>query len=119
MSSLALVLAPATLAVAACRAAYASLLSTKSQVSAAGRGLRTAAGRGGTTAGTAVGSTSALTKGQVHIVLGTPSGDHGAITVGPINNMAEGDSVSRVVELTNNTTVGAAGTTGLASVAGL
>lgn len=60
-----------------------------------------------------------LTTGQVHIVLGTPSGDHGAITVGPINNMAEGDSVSRVVELTNNTTVGAAGTTGLASVAGL
>ncbi len=60
-----------------------------------------------------------LTTGQVHIVLGTPAGDHGAITVGPINNMAEGDTVARVVELTNNTNVGAAGTTGLAAVNGL
>jgi hypothetical protein len=60
-----------------------------------------------------------ITSGQVHIVLGTPAGDHGAITVGPINKMAEGDSVARVVQLTNNTTVGAAGTTGLAAVNGL
>jgi predicted ribosomally synthesized peptide with SipW-like signal peptide len=60
-----------------------------------------------------------LTTGQVHIVLGTPAGDNGAITVGPINHMAEGDSVARVVQLTNNTTVGSAGTTGLAAVNGL
>lgn len=60
-----------------------------------------------------------VSSGQVHIVLGTPSGDHGSLTVGPINNLAEGDTVSRVVQLTNNTTVGAAGTTGLAAVNGL
>ncbi|MGA8682127.1 MAG: hypothetical protein WB592_16735 [Acidimicrobiales bacterium] len=62
---------------------------------------------------------SMSSKAQLHIVLGTPAGDHGAITVGPINNMAEGDTVARVVELTNNTNVGAAGTTGLAAVNGL
>jgi hypothetical protein len=60
-----------------------------------------------------------LTSGQVHIVLGTPAGDHGAITVGPINNMAEGDTVARVVQLTNNTSVGGPGTTGLAATNGL
>ena len=57
-----------------------------------------------------------ITTGQVHIVLGTPAGDHGAMTVGPITNMAEGDSIARVVELTNNTTIGAAGSTGLSAL---
>jgi hypothetical protein len=60
-----------------------------------------------------------IATGQVHIVLGTPSGDHGAVTVGPIHNLAENDTVARVVQLTNNVTVGAAGTTGLATVRGL
>jgi len=60
-----------------------------------------------------------IATGQVHIVLGTPAGDHGALTVGPIKNMAEGDTVARVVQLTNNTNVGAAGTTGLAAANGL
>jgi len=60
-----------------------------------------------------------IATGQVHIVLGTPAGDHGALTVGPIKNMAEGDTVARVVQLTNNTSVGAAGTTGLAAANGL
>jgi hypothetical protein len=60
-----------------------------------------------------------IATGQVHIVLGTPAGDHGAITVGPIHNLAENDTVARVVELTNNVTVGAAGTTGLATARGL
>jgi spore coat-associated protein N len=55
-----------------------------------------------------------INTGIVHIVLGTPAGDHGSVTTGPINPMAEGDTVTRVVQLTNNTTVGAAGTTGLA-----
>jgi predicted ribosomally synthesized peptide with SipW-like signal peptide len=57
-----------------------------------------------------------ITTGQVHITLGTPAGDHGAMTVGPITNMAEGDSIARVVQLTNNTTIGAAGTTGLSAL---
>ncbi len=57
-----------------------------------------------------------ITTGQVHIVLGTPAGDHGAMTVGPFTNMAEGDSIARVVELTNNTTIGASGTTGLSAL---
>ena len=61
----------------------------------------------------------AISTGQVHIVLATPTGDHGALTVGPINNLAEGDTVARVVQLTNNTSVGATGTTGLAAVNGL
>jgi len=56
-----------------------------------------------------------INTGIVHIVLGTPAGDHGSVTTGPINPMAEGDTVARVVQLTNNTTVGAAGTTGLAA----
>jgi len=60
-----------------------------------------------------------ITTGQVHVVLGTPAGDHGAITVGPIHNLAENDTVARVVQVTNNGTVGAAGTTGLAAVRGL
>ena len=60
-----------------------------------------------------------ISTGQVHIVLGTPAGDHGSLTVGPVTNLAEGDTVSRVVQLTNNTSVGAAGTTGLASTLGL
>jgi len=57
-----------------------------------------------------------ITTGQVHIVLGTPAGDKGAMTVGPFTNMAEGDSIARVVQLTNNTTVGAVGTTGLSAL---
>lgn len=65
------------------------------------------------------GGPTPVTSGQVHIVLGTPAGDHGSLTVGPINNMAQGDTVARVVQLTNNTNVGAAGTTGLAAVNGL
>ncbi len=60
-----------------------------------------------------------ITTGQVHIVLGTPAGDHGAVTVGPIHNLAENDTVTRVVQVTNNGTVGVAGTTGLAAVRGL
>jgi len=60
-----------------------------------------------------------ITTGQVHIVLGTPVGDHGAITVGPIHNLAENDTVSRVVQLVNNVTVSTPGTTGLAAVRGL
>ena len=63
--------------------------------------------------------TTPIVTGQVHIVLGTPAGDHGAVTVGPIHNMAENDTVARVVQLTNNVTVGRAGTTGLAAVRGL
>jgi len=60
-----------------------------------------------------------IATGQVHVVLATPTGDHGSLTVGPINNLAEGDTVSRVVQLTNATSVGATGTTGLAAVNGL
>lgn len=60
-----------------------------------------------------------ITSGQVHIVLGTPAGDHGSITTGNVNPMAEGDSVARVVQLTNSTSVGASGTTGLATTNGL
>ena len=63
--------------------------------------------------------TTPIVTGQVHIVLGTPAGDHGAVTVGPIHNMAENDTAARVVQLTNNVTVGRAGTTGLAAVRGL
>jgi len=68
---------------------------------------------------TASGGPQAIATGQVHVVLATPTGDHGSLTVGPINNLAEGDTVSRVVQLTNNTNVGATGTTGLAAVNGL
>ncbi|MGD0881311.1 MAG: hypothetical protein ABSB09_07075 [Acidimicrobiales bacterium] len=68
---------------------------------------------------TASGGPEPISTGQVAIVLATPTGDHGSLTVGPINNLAEGDTVSRVVQLTNNTTVGASGTTGLAAVDGL
>ena len=57
--------------------------------------------------------------GQVHIVLATPTGDKGAVTVGPFTPMAEGDTMARVVQLTNNTSIGATGTTGLAAVNGL
>ena len=60
-----------------------------------------------------------ISTGQVHLVLGTPAGDHGSLTVGPVTNLAEGDTVSRVVQLTNNTSVGAAGSTGLAATLGL
>jgi hypothetical protein len=60
-----------------------------------------------------------ISTGIVHIALSTPGSDHGSLTVGPINFMAEGDTVARVVQLANNTTVGAAGTTGLAAVGGL
>jgi hypothetical protein len=60
-----------------------------------------------------------ISTGQVHIVLGTPAGDHGTLTVGPITNLAAGDTVSRVVQLTNNTSVGPAGSTGLATTSGL
>jgi hypothetical protein len=68
---------------------------------------------------TAGGGPTPITTGIVHISLGTPAGDHGSLTTGPIVNMAEGDTVARVVQLTNNSTVGAAGTTGLAAVNGL
>ncbi|MGH3578958.1 MAG: hypothetical protein ACRDU0_15575, partial [Mycobacterium sp.] len=68
---------------------------------------------------TAAGGPEAIATGQVHVVLATPTGDHGSLTVGPINNLAEGDTVARVVQLTNNTSVGASGTTGLAAVNGL
>ena len=68
---------------------------------------------------TAAGGPEAISTGQVHVVLATPTGDHGGLTVGPINNLAEGDTVARVVQLTNNTSVGASGTTGLAAVNGL
>jgi predicted ribosomally synthesized peptide with SipW-like signal peptide len=68
---------------------------------------------------TQAGGPTPITTGIVHIVLGTPAGDHGTLTTGPIVKMAEGDSVARVVQLTNNTTVGALGTTGLAAVKGL
>jgi hypothetical protein len=68
---------------------------------------------------TASGGPEAIATGQVHIVLATPTGDHGGLTVGPINNLAEGDTVARVVQLTNNTSVGASGTTGLAATNGL
>lgn len=60
-----------------------------------------------------------ISTGQVHIVLGTPAGDHGSVAVGPIDNMAEGDSVARVVQLTNDTSIGPSGSTGLATVHGL
>ena len=68
---------------------------------------------------TAGGGPTPITTGIVHITLGTPAGDHGSLTTGPILNMAEGDTVARVVQLTNSTTVGAVGTTGLAAVNGL
>lgn len=68
---------------------------------------------------TATGGPQPISTGQVHMVLATPTGDHGSLTVGPINNLAEGDTVARVVQLTNDTSIGAAGTTGLAAVNGL
>ena len=68
---------------------------------------------------TASGGPQAIATGQVHVVLSTPTGDHGSLAVGPVNNMAEGDTVARVVQVTNNTNVGAVGTTGLAAVNGL
>jgi hypothetical protein len=68
---------------------------------------------------TAAAGPQAISTGQVHVVLATPTGDRGALTVGPINNLAEGDTVARVVQLTNNTNIGATGTTGLAAVNGL
>jgi hypothetical protein len=57
--------------------------------------------------------------GQVHVVLAPPTGDHGSLIVGPITDMAEGDTMARIVELTNDTSDGATGTTGLAAVNGL
>jgi spore coat-associated protein N len=57
-----------------------------------------------------------ITTGIVHIALSTPSGDHGALTMASVSPLAEGDTLARVVDLTNSTTVGAAGTTGLASL---
>lgn len=60
-----------------------------------------------------------ISTGEVHIVLGTPTGDHGSLTVGPVTNLAEGDTVSRVVQLTNDTSVGPSGSTGLATAMGL
>ena len=65
---------------------------------------------------TAASGPTPITTGQVHIVLSTPTGDKGAMTVGPFTNMAEGDSISRVVQLTNSTDIGATGTTGLSSL---
>ena len=60
-----------------------------------------------------------ITTGQVHIVLGTPAGDHGTVTTGPVHDLAENDTLARVVQLTNDATVGANGTTGLATARGL
>jgi hypothetical protein len=57
-----------------------------------------------------------ISSGTVHITLGTPAADHGAVTVGA-TNMAEGDTVARVVQLTNNTNLSTA--TGLATTGGL
>lgn len=82
-------------------------------------GLSTIGGAFASFTDTATGGPQTVTAGQVHIVLATPTGDHGALTVGPINNLAQGDTVARVVQLTNNTNVGATGTTGLAAVNGL
>lgn len=65
---------------------------------------------------TAQGGPTPITTGQVHIVLATPAGDYGSLTVGPVNNMAEGDSVARVVQLTNNTNLSPAGQTGLSTL---
>ncbi len=96
--------------------------SSKRLVISAAIGLAGLAAIGGVFANftdTASGGPEPISTGQVHIVLATPTGDNGSLTVGPINNLAEGDSVSRVVQLTNDTSVGAAGTTGLAAVDGL
>jgi len=82
-------------------------------------GLATIGGVFASFTDTAAGGPEAIATGQVHVVLATPTGDHGSLTVGPINNLAEGDTVARVVQLTNNTSVGASGTTGLAAVNGL
>ena len=82
-------------------------------------GLATIGGVFASFTDTASGGPTPIATGQVHIVLGTPAGDHGSLTTGPINNLAEGDTVARVVQLTNNTSVGAAGTTGLAPTLGL
>jgi predicted ribosomally synthesized peptide with SipW-like signal peptide len=82
-------------------------------------GLATIGGVFASFTDTASGGPTPIATGQVHIVLGTPAGDHGSLTTGPINNLAEGDTVARVVQLTNNTNVGAPGTTGLAAVNGL
>ena len=82
-------------------------------------GLATIGGAFASFTDTATGGPQTITAGQVHIVLATPTGDRGSLTVGPINNLAQGDTVARVVQLTNNTNVGAVGTTGLAAVNGL
>ena len=82
-------------------------------------GLATIGGAFASFTDTATGGPQAITVGQVHIVLATPTGAHGSLTVGPINNLAQGDTVARVVQLTNNTNVGGVGTTGLAAVNGL
>jgi hypothetical protein len=58
----------------------------------------------------------AIQTGEVHIVLGTPGGDHGSISTGPINKLAEGDNVYRVAELTNDTNISKTTTTGLATL---
>lgn len=82
-------------------------------------GLLTAGGVWANFTDAQAGGPTPITTGIVHIPLSTPAGDHGSLTVGPINNMAEGDTVSRVVQLTNNTNIGAVGTTGLAATNGL
>ncbi|MGA2835241.1 MAG: hypothetical protein ABSF84_01460 [Acidimicrobiales bacterium] len=96
--------------------------SSKRLVLSAAIGLAGLAAIGGVFANftdTASGGPETISTGQVDIVLATPTGDHGSLTTGPIDNLAEGDTVSRVVQLTNDTSVGAAGTTGLAAVDGL
>ncbi len=62
---------------------------------------------------TATGGPQPINTGTVHITLGTPTGDHGSLTVGPINNMAQGDTVARVVQLTNAGSIAWATTAGL------
>ena len=67
----------------------------------------------------ASGGPEPVVNGQVHVVLAPPTGDQGSLNIGPVTDMAEGDTMSRIVELTNDTSDGAAGTTGLAAVNGL
>lgn len=62
---------------------------------------------------TATGGPQPINTGTVQIALATPTGDYGSLTVGPINNMAQGDSVSRVVQLTNAGSIAWATTGGL------
>lgn len=62
---------------------------------------------------TAPGGPQPINSGDVQLTLATPTGDHGSVTVGPLNNMAQGDSVARVVELTNEGNIAWATTGGL------